>query len=78
MSSNVSVGTVVVAQVGEWRSVQDAVKPECTSWWGTKGCSGGGMIFDIHRGTGLMPGVAATQSVVVVAVLAALLRPPTG
>ena len=77
VSSNVSVGTVVVAQMGGWRSVQDAVKSKYTSWWGTKGCSRGGIIFGNHRGTGLMDAVAVTHSVVVVAVLAALFRSPT-
>ena len=70
-----SVGAVVMAQI---EGVQETVKLEYTSWWGTKGCSRGGIIFDNHRGTGLMDAVAATHSVVVVAVLAALLRPPTG
>ena len=53
-------------------------KLEYTSWWGTKGCSRGGIIFGHHRGTGLMDAVAATHSAVVVAVLAALLQSPTG
>ena len=45
---------------------------------GTKGCSRGGMIFDNHRGTGLMGAASAIHAVVVVAVSAALLRSPTG
>ena len=58
--------------------VQETVKLEYPSWWGTKGCSRGAIIFGNHRGTGLMDAVAATHSAVVVAVLAALLRSPTG
>ena len=74
MSSNVSVGTIVVAQMGV---VQEAVKPEYTICWGTKGCSRGGIICGYHRGTGLTGAVAATHSVVVIAVLATSLRSPT-
>ena len=55
----------------------ETVKLKYTSWWGTKGCSRSGIINGNHRGTGLMDAVAATHSVVVVAVLVALLRPPT-
>ena len=73
-----SVTSVVVAQMGGWGGVQETVKLEYTSWWGTKGCSRGGIMFGNHRGTGLMDAVAATHSVVVVAALAALLRSPTG
>ena len=58
--------------------MQETVKLEHTSWWGTKGCRRGGIIFGNNRGTGLMDAVAATHSVVVVTVLAALLRSPTG
>ena len=57
--------------------VQEAVNFECTSWWGTKGCSRGGILCDNHCGTGLMDAVAAAYSVVVIAVHAAMLRPPT-
>ena len=57
--------------------MQETVKLKYTSSWGTRGCSRGGTICGNHRGTGLMDDVAATHSVVVVAVLAALLRPPT-
>ena len=56
--------------------MQETVKLEYTSWWGTKGCSRGGKIFGNHRGTGLMDATAATHSVVVVAVLAVLVRSP--
>ena len=62
---------------GGWGCVQETIKLEFTSWWGTKGCSRGGIISGNHRGTGLMDAVAVTHSVVVVAVLAALLRSPT-
>ena len=72
-----SVGTVIVAQMGGVGGCARTAKLEYTSWWGTKGCSRGGIIFGNHRGTGLMDAVAATHSVVVVAVLAALLRSPT-
>ena len=78
MSSNVSVGMVVVAQMGGVGGGARTSKLEYTSWWGTKGCSRGGMLFGNHRGTGLMDAITATHSVVVVAVLAALLRYPTG
>ena len=57
--------------------MQKAVKLEYTSWWGTKGCSRGGIICGNRRGAGRMDAVAATLSVVVVAVLAALLRSST-
>ena len=50
--------------------MQEAVKPEYTSWWG---CRCGGVIRGNHRDTGLMDAVAAAHSVVVVPVLAALL-----
>ena len=58
--------------------MQEAVKLVYTSWWGTKGCSRGGIGCGNHCGTGLMDVVAATHSVVVVAVLVALLRSPAG
>ena len=57
--------------------MQETVKLEYTSWWGTKGGNRGGRIFGNHRGTGLMDAAAAIHAVVVVAVLAALLRTPT-
>ena len=57
--------------------MQETVNLEYTSSWGTKGCSRGGIVCGNHRGTGLMDAVAATHSVVVVAVLGALLRSPT-
>ena len=57
--------------------MQEAVKLEYTSWWGTKSCSRGGIICGNRRGTGLMYAVAAAHSVEVVALLAALLRSPT-
>ena len=39
VSSNISVGTVVVTQMGGGRGgVQETVKHEYTSWWCTKGC----------------------------------------
>ena len=73
------VEAVVVAQRrGGGGGVQETVTLEYTSRWGTKGCSRGGIIFGNHRGTGLMDAIAATHAVVVVAVLAALLGPPTG
>ena len=59
--------------MGEWVGVQETVKLDYTSWWGTKCCSRGGIIFGNHPGTGRKDAVAATHSVVVVAVLAALL-----
>ena len=61
----------------DW-GVQETVNLECMSWWGTKGCSRGGILFDNHRGNGVMDAVAATHSEVVVAESAALLRSPTG
>ena len=57
--------------------VQETVKLEYTSWWGTKVCSRGGKIFGNHRGTGLTDAVEATHSVIIVAVLAVSLRSPT-
>ena len=45
VSSNVSVGTVVVAQMGGvGGGVQETVKLEYTSWWCTKGYSRGSII----------------------------------
>ena len=77
MSSNVSVGTVIVDQMGGVGGGARTVKLEYTSWSGTKGCRRGGIIFGNRRGTGLMDAVAVTHSAVAVAVLAALLRSPT-
>ena len=57
--------------------MQETVKLEYTSWWGTEGCRRGGIICGNHCGTSLMDAVAATHSVVVVALLAALLRSST-
>ena len=57
--------------------MQETVKLKYSSWWGTKDCSRGGIIFGDHDGTGLLDDVAAKHSVVVVAVLAALLRSTT-
>ena len=37
--------------------MQETAKLEYTSWWGTKGCSRGGIICGNHRGTGLMGAV---------------------
>ena len=70
VSSSVSVGTVVMAQMEEWGGAQEAAE------FGTKVCNRGGIICGNHCGTRLMDAVAATRSVVVVAVLAAFLRSP--
>ena len=55
---------------GVWGCVQGLVNLEYTGWWGTKGCSRGGICFGNHRGTRLMDAVKVKHSVVVVAVLA--------
>ena len=90
VSSNVWVGTVVVAQMGGWGtkgrgwdvssnvSVGAVIVAQMGGGWGTKGSSRGGMIFGNHRGTGLVGAASAIHAVVVVAVLAPLLRSPTG
>ena len=58
--------------------VQEAVKLQYTTWWGTKSCSRGGIISGNYRVTGLRDAVAATHSVVVVAVVSTSLRSPAG
>ena len=55
--------------------MRGTAKLEYTSWWGTKGCSRGGIIFGNHRGTGPMEAVAATHSVVFVAVCGVVANP---
>ena len=77
VSGDVLVGLIVVAQVGWWGGVQEAVNFEDTSWWGTKDCSRGGIIRGTYLGTVLMDAVGAPHSVVVIAVLATSLQRPT-
>ena len=56
--------------------MQETAKLEYRSWWGTKSCGRGGIICGNHRSTSVMDDFASTHSMVVIAVLAALLESP--